>query len=108
MPTHSAFLLRKSHGQKSLAGYSSQCLKRVRHEWPTTPLHKIYEDTYLPIFLSLSVQNYRKTNTHKNKRVIKTVKEKKKKKSCAVFQSRLLFKRTNELEVCNSEKNTIK
>ena len=69
--------------------------------------HRCIKYMKIPIFLSLFVQTQRKTKTHKNKRVIKTLKEKKI-KSCAVFQSRLLFKRANELEICNSEKNTIK
>ena len=57
MPTHSAFLPRKSHGQKSLAGYSPQCLKRVRHDWATTtPLHKIYEDTYIFIIVCADLE----------------------------------------------------
>ena len=44
MATHSVFLPEKSHGQRSLAGYSAWGHKRVGHDFATTqqvlhPLH---------------------------------------------------------------------
>ena len=39
------FLPGKSHGQKSLAGYSSWCHKRVRHDWGTKQQQRGLEKT---------------------------------------------------------------
>ena len=40
MATHSSILAGKSHGQRSLAGYSPQGLKRVRHDYSLATKNK--------------------------------------------------------------------
>ena len=49
------FLSGKSHGQKSLAGYSPWCRKRVRHGWATDQQeqHRTYRKDIIPSLCSI-------------------------------------------------------
>ena len=53
--TSPIFLSGKSHGQKSLAGYSPWCRKRVGHDWVTNQQeqHRTYRKEIIPSLCSI-------------------------------------------------------
>ena len=53
--TNLIFLSGKFHGQKSLAGYSPWCRKRVRHDWATDrqERHRTYRQAIIPSLCSI-------------------------------------------------------